>query len=146
LKKSTVNGLVDEIKSLKEQLAQSEKKALNDKHLIHKQLQAIKLLDEKNSEISRAKHLTLNPLYDHSKRNEIYRQKKTTKDDTKSTLETIKMLNLAFNSDPILEKLLEEQDKELEREELRRKGGKTEEEDTKVVVRNMREIRLQSKT
>ena len=56
------------------------------------------------------------------------------------------MLNLAFNSDPILEKLLEEQDKELEREELRRKGGKTEEEDTKVVVRNMREIRLQSKT
>lgn len=120
LKKNTLHGLADERKALKEQVAQYEKKMNADKNLIHKQLQTIKLLDDKLSEISRARHQTLNPLYDSNKRNDLYRNKQLVDAGQKSELETISALNLAFSTDEVLEKLLEEQDKELEEEEIKK--------------------------
>ena len=131
LKKGALHGLADEKKALKEQLAQYEKKMNADKNLILKQLQTIKLLDEKLSEISRNRHQTLNPLYDSSKRNDLYRNKQLADIGQKSELETISALNLAFSTDEVLEKLLEEQDKELEEEERKKNKDNKDTKDTK---------------
>jgi len=121
MKKNTVHGLVDEIKALKEQLVFYEKKMKSDKDLIHKQLRTIRLLDEKNTELAKTRHITLNPLYDAAKRKDIYRQKTSDELQEKPSLEDLKELNLAFSTDVVLERVLEEQDRELEEEEIRKR-------------------------
>lgn len=142
IKKTTLGNLVSENKAQKERLAAYEKRMKSDRDLIARQLQTIKLLDEKNTDISRVKCLTLNPLYDSVKRKEIYRNKNLADAGTKSELENIKTLNLAFSSDEVLEKLLEEQDQELEEEELKiakAKGDKVDlvPKEKKILVRTI---------
>lgn len=114
LKKTTLNAIMTENRNLKDALFQCDKQSKYDRELIYRQVQAIKILDEKNIEMARNKNLTLNPLYDPLKRSDLYGQAMNTEDGPTHEIDIIKTLNLAFSTDKVLEILLNEKNQELD--------------------------------
>jgi len=103
---------MQELKTVKGQLLAYEKKMKHDRDLSHRQLQAIKMLDEKLVTMAKGKEYTLNALYDPAKRNSIYYQNNKGDYHENYEMETVNTLNLAFSSDQVLADLLDERAQE----------------------------------
>jgi len=114
---------MNENRNLKDALFTCDKQSKYDRELIYRQVQAIKILDDKNIEMARTKNLTLNPLYDPSKRADLYGQTLNTEEGPQHEIDIIKTLNLAFSTDKVLEALLTEKNQEPEEKTPRLSQG-----------------------